>query len=103
MTDKKFIGVVKTVQTQYGELIKISINESDFNAAKNENGWINCTLKKGKESGKHYLELDTWTPEKKNTYPTDKQIMPNGNVAFVEKVERHRPPMAEDYETELPF
>ena len=64
MADKTFVGNVKTVSTQYGELIKIGIPEADFQTHV-KNGWLNVTLKKGKDSGKYYLELDTFEPKKK--------------------------------------
>jgi len=62
---KKFVGNVKVINTQYGELIKIGISQQDFEKYQ-KNGWVNCLLKKGKE-GKYYLELDEFVPEKKET------------------------------------
>jgi hypothetical protein len=65
MSDKKFIGIVKTINTQYGELVKVSISREDFE--KNEvNGWVNAVFKTSK-AGKKYLEVDTWKPKPKET------------------------------------
>jgi hypothetical protein len=60
---KKFVGNVKVINTKFGELVKISISVKDFDENQ-KNGWVNAVLKKSKE-GKYYLELDEWTPEKK--------------------------------------
>lgn len=77
MADKTFVGNVKATQTQYGELIKIGIPEKDFNAHV-KNGWLNVVLKKGKDSGKYYLELDTFVPkqqdEPKQEAPKDSDL-----------------------------
>lgn len=62
MSDKIFIGNVKVVNTKYGEMVKIGIPEKDFKAHVKD-GWLNVVLKKGKDSGKHYLELDTFEPK----------------------------------------
>lgn len=64
MADKVFVGNVKVTNTQYGELIKIGIPEKDFTAYVKD-GWLNVVLKKGKDSGKYYLELDTFVPKNK--------------------------------------
>lgn len=68
VADKTFVGNVKVTNTQYGELIKIGIPEKDFNSHVKD-GWLNVVLKKGKESGKYYLELDTFVPKKKDDEP----------------------------------
>lgn len=62
MSDKVFIGNVKVVNTQYGELIKIGIKKEDFNE-KCEGEWLNMVLKKSQDPSKgYYLEVDTWKP-----------------------------------------
>lgn len=68
MSDKKFIGRVEVKTTQYGELIKIGIPEKEY-VLHIKNGWVNMLLKKSKE-GKYYLEIDDWTPTKKDFQPT---------------------------------
>jgi hypothetical protein len=60
---KVFLGKVRKVQTQYGELTKISFGNLDLQTLKdaaNEKGWSNWDLKES-QSGNHYLELNTWT------------------------------------------
>ena len=61
--EKVFLGKVRKVQTQYGELTKISFGNLDLQTLKdsaNEKGWSNWDLKQS-QSGNHYLELNTWT------------------------------------------
>lgn len=60
---KVFLGKVRKVQTQYGELTKISFGNLDLQTLKdaaNDKGWSNWDLKES-QSGNHYLELNTWT------------------------------------------
>jgi len=70
MEDKIFCGNAKIITTQYGEMTKISFSQSDLEKLQNslDNGWVNTVLKekKNKVEGKptHYLEVDTWKPEK---------------------------------------
>lgn len=63
MKQQKFIGNVKTIETKYGELIKISIGPKDIEKAKN--GWLNMILKKKKEGG-YYMVEDEWQPKENN-------------------------------------
>jgi hypothetical protein len=61
--EKVFLGKVRKVNTQYGELTKISFGALDIQALQkhaNEKGWSNWDLKES-QSGNHYLELNTWT------------------------------------------
>ena len=62
MSEKQFVGNVKTVPTQYGEIIKLGIPQADFDKYV-KNGWLNLSLKKAK-SGKYYMEVDTFEPKK---------------------------------------
>jgi hypothetical protein len=69
--EKKFCGNGKIITTQYGDLVKVSFSEKDLKTLQDclDNGWVNTVLKekKNKVEGKptHYLEVDTWKPEKK--------------------------------------
>lgn len=71
-TEKVFCGNGKIINTEYGEMIKISFSKNDLETMLNnlENGWINTVLKQKKTivEGKptHYLEVDNWKPEKKD-------------------------------------
>jgi hypothetical protein len=46
---------------------RISINVEEFvpyvQSKVNERGWVNFDIKKGKESGKLYLDLNDWKPK----------------------------------------
>lgn len=71
--DTIFCGSGKAIQTQYGELLKLSIGPKDLetiNKNTNEKGWINLIVKKRKEVGKygetHSISVDTWKPEKQD-------------------------------------
>jgi hypothetical protein len=60
MSDQKtinFVGQIKTIKTQYGEIIKVALGPSDFEkleANKNEKGWANLEIKT-KRDGSHYM------------------------------------------------
>jgi len=61
--EKVFLGKVRKVTTQYGELTKISFGPQDIEALQkhtNDKGWSNWDLKES-QSGVPYLELNTWT------------------------------------------
>ena len=52
--------IVRTIQTQYGELIKIGIDTQKlFDNPINDSGYANLILKKSK-NGKWYAENDTY-------------------------------------------
>jgi hypothetical protein len=63
MADKQFLGIVKEVQTKFGTMTKISIPKADFDKYV-KNGWVNLVLKSS-QSGKKYLEVDTFEPKEK--------------------------------------
>lgn len=50
---------VKSVKTQFGEIVKIGINLEKFCTNPNNNGWVNLELKHSKD-GNPYLTLDTY-------------------------------------------
>lgn len=54
---------IKTVKTQYGEIIKVGINLEEFsNNPINERGYINFDILTSKD-GKKYAALDTYKKE----------------------------------------
>jgi hypothetical protein len=67
--EKVFCGTGRSIQTQYGELLKLSFTSEDLKKmeGKLENGWVNVLVKKRRtpsESGlTHYLEVDNWKPD----------------------------------------
>jgi hypothetical protein len=71
MSEKIYCGNGKVVNTQFGELTKLSFSKDDINKMvqymkDNSTDWINLVLKEkqNKQEGKptHYLEVDTWKP-----------------------------------------
>jgi hypothetical protein len=80
--DKIFCGNGKVINTQYGEMTKISFSKKDLETMLNNltNGWVNTVLKekKNKVEGKptHYLEVDNWVPtnSEKKEMRTEEEI-----------------------------
>jgi hypothetical protein len=57
---KEFVKglILKEIETQYGSMISVSVNKDSFNENLfNEKGWLNFTIKKGKDSNKYYAEV----------------------------------------------
>lgn len=61
MTEQKYPrGTnVKSVKTQFGEIVKIGINLEKFCTNPDNNGWVNLELKHSKD-GNPCLTLDTY-------------------------------------------
>ena len=60
---------VKTVQTKYGEIIKVGIKLEDFaNNYITESGYINFDIKTSK-SGNKYAEIDNYKKGSKEDIP----------------------------------
>ena len=50
MSEKKYIGwSSKAIQTQYGEILNLSLKLSDMQAIVNEKGYVSMTVMKKKE------------------------------------------------------
>lgn len=50
--------ILKEIETQYGTMISVAVNKDSFNENQfNEKGWLNFTIKKGKDSGNLYAEI----------------------------------------------
>ena len=68
--EKVYVGMGKVVEKPWGKEMKLSLTEEDVDKLVNNlsNGWVNLDLKKRREPSKtgftHYLEVDTWKPEK---------------------------------------
>ena len=82
MSEKIYCGNAKIVNTQFGDLTKISFSKDDINKMvgymkANSSDWINLVLKEKKEPqpGKptHYLEVDTWKPSAPQQQPAPTQ------------------------------
>lgn len=90
MSDKKYIGgSAKAIQTQYGEMMGLSLKLEDMQAIVNEKGYVNMTVMKRKEPGQygdtHYVV--------ENTYQKDREA--NGGTPAV--------PSTKAAEMETPF
>lgn len=72
--EKIFCGSAKIIKTQYGELTKLLLSESDLDILRKNlsKGWVNAVVKEkqNKVEGKptHYLEIDNWKPEAKDSF-----------------------------------
>jgi hypothetical protein len=68
MADKIYCGNGKKITTRYGDMMRLSLTESDLQALQDnlDNGWVNvkvCERREPSQSGMtHYLEVDTWKP-----------------------------------------
>lgn len=67
--DKIYVGNAKTVTTQFGDILKVSMSADDLTTLQENlsNGWVNFDILKRKapsEKGMtHYAVLNTWKPE----------------------------------------
>jgi hypothetical protein len=68
MSDKVYCGNGKKITTRFGDMMRLSISESDVKAMRDnlENGWVNvkvCERREPSASGMtHYLQVDDWKP-----------------------------------------
>lgn len=71
MAEKIYCGSARVINTQYGELTKVSFHKDDVNKIvkymkDNNSDWANLVVKEKREKadGKptHYLEIDEWKP-----------------------------------------
>ena len=75
MSEKIYCGSARVINTQYGELTKVSFHKDDINKIvrwmkDNQSDWANLVVKEKREKteGKptHYLEVDEWKPTQSN-------------------------------------
>ena len=69
MREKIYCGNAKIIQTQYGEMVKVTMSPKHIQALNdnvNERGWINLSITKNKEADKygntHSVVVDTGKP-----------------------------------------
>lgn len=75
MTDFAKGVKIKTVATQYGEIIKVGVKVKDFSENPiNEDGWVNFDILTSK-NGKKYAAIDTYKAKAK-TDPADVEEIP---------------------------
>jgi hypothetical protein len=70
--EKIYIGLVKAKQTQYGEVLKVSLSPEHIEAlnaefARKNGGWVNLEIKQRREPSPkgytHSMALDQWEPK----------------------------------------
>lgn len=73
MTEKIYCGSARIISTNYGDMTKVSFHKEDINKIvkymrDEKSDWCNLVVKEKREKteGKptHYLEIDTWKPDK---------------------------------------
>lgn len=76
MADKIYVGNGRNINTQYGDLLKLSFTAEDVQKLQDnlDNGWINLVVKERREPSEkgttHYMEVDTWKPDGANNAQT---------------------------------
>ena len=67
---KKYVGGGTAINTQYGELLKISFNAQDLQLMQsmlNEKGWINLNCNRRQQPSRygqtHSIVIDEWKPQ----------------------------------------
>ena len=69
--DKQYVGNGKTITTQFGDILKMSMTADDLKVLQEnlKNGWVNFDVLKRREPSEkgmtHYAVLNTWNPERK--------------------------------------
>lgn len=92
MSDKKYIGgSAKSVSTQYGEFINLSLKLADMQAIVNEKGYVNMTVLKRKELGQygdtHYVVENDYVPKaKQDNLQTVKEVFPQAERPDIREV-----------------
>ena len=83
---KVYCGNGKKITTRFGDMMRLSLSESDVQALQQnlENGWVNvkiCERREPSASGMtHYLQVDDWKPnqEKRESAPAKEAPMDMG-------------------------
>lgn len=92
MSEKKYCGNAKYINTQFGQMMKIGMNKTDvqniIDRFKEVDGdWVNIVVKEKREKveGKptHYLEIDTYVPQQAaQELPTQAEKDFNNDLGF---------------------
>ena len=81
MSEKIYAGSGRIVNTQFGDMPKITLHKDNINTIvkymkANNSDFCTLVMKQKREivEGKptHYLEIDQWKPEKKDDYYSEK-------------------------------
>ena len=68
MSEKIYCGNGKKITTRYGDMMRLSLSETDIQALQDnlENGWVNVKVLERREPSQsgmtHYLQVDDWKP-----------------------------------------
>jgi hypothetical protein len=63
-TKPTYVGRIEKKETQYGEIIKVGLNEEHIETLKNsinDRGWVNLVIKS--RDGKSWMQIDTYKPK----------------------------------------
>jgi hypothetical protein len=81
--DKMYVGGAKAINTQYGELLKISFNAQDLQLMQsmlNEKGWVNLNCNRRQQPSQygqtHSIVIDTWQPQQMQQPPQPQYQQP---------------------------
>ena len=106
--EKIYAGSAKIVQTNYGEMTKVSFHKDDINKMvqymkDNGSDWINLDIKakQSPQDGKptHYLEVNTWKPQ----VPTNGTSAPPQAIRQPQIPQAQAPTQGDDDGDTLPF
>ena len=87
MSEKKFAGIARKVETQYGPLVKVAFRKDDLNTLVKwfkdnpDEEWVKVNLKEKREPKNdwtHYGEIDEWKPTAQAT-PDEGSKMEEGS------------------------
>lgn len=85
MENKIYIGSGKAIETQYGQLMKLSFTQDDLEKMQQNlsAGWVNLVLKERREPSEkgvtHYMVVDKWKPTRNEETGTTNFRQPDLN------------------------
>lgn len=96
--EKKYVGGGKAIQTQYGELIKISFNAQDLQLMQsmlNEKGWVNLNCNRRQQPSQygqtHSLVIDEWQPQQQ-AQPQGQNMSPQPQQQYQQPQQQYQQP-----------
>lgn len=100
---KKYVGGGTAVQTQYGELLKVSFNSTDLQLMQsmlNEKGWINLNINRRQQPSQygqtHSIQIDEWKPQPQEQQQP--QQAPNAAPVQYQTPQQQAPPGQQQYQ-----
>ncbi len=78
MSEKLYCGRGRTIKTQYGQQLKLSLTAEDLAIMQRnlDNGWVNIDVKRKRDENAkfpYYMEIDTWKPNNQKSQPNKPQ------------------------------